>query len=57
VNCPGTIFDAMLLNGIEPPAQPTAPPPATAPGTTLPPAEQPSTPDVDVSTTSSTAPG
>jgi uncharacterized membrane protein len=54
VNCPGTIFDAMLLNGIAPPAQPTAPPPATAPGATLPPATAPpgQTPTEAPSTTS-----
>jgi uncharacterized membrane protein len=44
INCPGTIFDAMLLNGIEPPpvqsTTPTAPaPPATAPPATSPPSD------------------
>jgi uncharacterized membrane protein len=54
VNCPGGLFEAMQLSGIEPPPQPTESPGATLPPVTTPPAQ--GGVGEDISTTSSTSP-
>jgi hypothetical protein len=54
INCPGGLFEAMQLSGIEPPPQPTESPTATLPPVTTPPAQ--GGVGEDISTTSSTSP-